>query len=108
MAKLYFPGNVPNMSSHHWSAGVALAHSVGHKGALAGAKAVSGAVLDCLQDPGLVAEAKRTFKEEIGGEAFQSLLPPHQRPPLDLNRELMARFRPLMAAHYLHEDARFE
>ncbi len=108
MAKLYFPANVPGASAHHWGAGVALAHSIGHKGAEAGATALAFAALECLQRPELVAEAKRTFAQEVAGVEYRSLLPADQRPPLDLNRELMERFRPDMVAHYIGREPKFE
>ncbi|MBT7897818.1 MAG: amidohydrolase, partial [Rhodospirillales bacterium] len=31
-SKFYYPGNIPNISYHHWAAGVALATSIAHKG----------------------------------------------------------------------------
>jgi len=108
MAKFYFPSNVPNINSHHWGAGVVLAHSIAHKGAVAGAKAFAAAVTDCFAKPELVAEAKRTFKEEIAGVEYRPLLPPHQKPPVDLNRAMMEKYRPLMAKHYLKEKPVFK
>ena len=66
MARLWFPGNVPGITYHHWSAGSALATSIAHKGAVAGAKALAASVMDCFTDPGIVEEARRTFAEETG------------------------------------------
>src|SRR6266850_1464867 len=79
MAKFYFPSNVPNINSHHWGAGVVLAHSIAHKGAVAGAKAFAAAVMDCFAKPELVAEAKRTFKEELAGVEYKPMLPADQK-----------------------------
>ena len=102
-----FPSNVPGVSYHHWSAGVSLATSIAHKGAVAGAKAMAASVVDLFMDPTLVAKAKETFKEEIGVVGYKPLLPPDQKPPLDLNRDLMERFRPAMRAHYLKDKPVF-
>ena len=88
-------------------AGVALATSIAHKGALAGAKVLAASVLECLLRPAIVAEARRTFKEELGGTEYVPLLPHDQKPPVDLNRAMMEKYRPLMAAHYLKERPRF-
>ncbi len=107
MVKFYFPANVPNISYHHWAAGVALATSIAHKGAVAGAKVLAGAALDFLTDPALVEAAKRTFAEELGGVAYRPLLPVGQAPPKDLNRDKMEPFRPLMRDHYLDEKPEF-
>jgi aminobenzoyl-glutamate utilization protein B len=54
-----------------------------------------------------VAEAKRAFKEEISGTEYRPLLPSHQQPPVDLNRAMMEKYRPLMAKHYLKEKPVF-
>jgi aminobenzoyl-glutamate utilization protein B len=107
MVKLYYPANVPGLAAHHWAAGAALATSIAHKGAVAGAKAMAGAVIDCFASPDLVDEAKRRFREELGGKTYSPLLPPAQTPPLELNRETMDKFRPLMARHYLKETPQF-
>jgi aminobenzoyl-glutamate utilization protein B len=108
MAKLYFPGNAPGLSAHHWAAGVTLAHSIGHKGAAAGAEVLAGAIVDCLTQVELVTEAKRTFREEIGDVIYRPLIPPDQKPPLALNREAMERFRPLMETYYIREEPVFK
>jgi aminobenzoyl-glutamate utilization protein B len=108
MVKFYFPGSIPHINFHHWAAGVPLATSIAHKGALAGAKVMAACIVECLKDPAIVAEAKRTFKEEIAGVAYRPLLPAHQKPPVDLNRAMMDKYRPLMAKHYLKEKPVFK
>jgi aminobenzoyl-glutamate utilization protein B len=107
MARVWFPSNVPNLVYHHWTAGSALATSIAHKGGFAGAKAMAASVIDFLQDPALVARARQTFAEEIGGQAYQPLLPGSQKPPADLNKALMDRFRPLMEPHYIKTRPEF-
>ncbi|MEA2937781.1 MAG: aminobenzoyl-glutamate utilization protein [Alphaproteobacteria bacterium] len=107
MAKFYYPANVPNINSHHWGAGVVLATSIAHKGAVAGAKAFAAAVTECFTNPAVVAEAKRTFEEELGGVEYKSMLPADQKPPVELNRTIMDKFRPAMREHYLKETPEF-
>lgn len=107
MVKLYFPATVPNISFHHWVAGVPLATSIAHKGAVAGAKVMAASIVECFSNPAVVVEAKRSFKEELAGTEYRSLLPPGQKPPLTLNRATMDKFRPLMAQHYLKEKPKF-
>src|SRR5262249_6377151 len=107
MAKLYFPSNVPNITSHNWGAGVVLAHSIAHKGAVAGSKAFAAAVVECFANPAVVAEAARTFKDEIAGVEYKSMLPPPPKAPPDLNRAIMDKYRPAMAQHYLKETPEF-
>jgi aminobenzoyl-glutamate utilization protein B len=103
MAKFYYPSNVPNINFHHWAAGVALAHSIAHKGAVAGSKAFAAAVVECFSNPAVLADAKRTFKQELGDVEYKSMLPADQKPPVALNRAIMDKFRPEMKKHYLKE-----
>jgi aminobenzoyl-glutamate utilization protein B len=107
MVKFYFPANVPNLSAHHWAAGAALATSIAHKGAVAGAKVMAGAAIECFLNPAVVEEAKRTFRDELGSVEYRSLLPAEQEPPINLNRDIMEKFRPLMARRYLKNIPRF-
>jgi aminobenzoyl-glutamate utilization protein B len=107
MVKFYFPATVPNINFHHWAAGVPLATSIAHKGAVAGAKVMSAALIECFTNPGIVEEAKRTFKEELGGAQYASLLPRDQKPPVHLNETMMDKFRPLLQQHYLSERPSF-
>jgi aminobenzoyl-glutamate utilization protein B len=107
MVKYYYPSNIPNTNSHHWGAGVALATSIAHRGAVAGAKVMAASIVECLRNPAIVAEAKRSFTEELGGVAYRPLLPRDQKPPVELNRAMMEKYRPLMAPHYVREKPSF-
>ena len=107
MVKLYYPANIPGLAAHHWAAGAPLATSIAHKGAVAGTKVMASSVVECFANPALTEEAKRIFKEELGDEAYTSLLPEGQKPPVDLNRDTMEKFRPLMEKHYLKEAPEF-
>jgi len=107
MAKMVFPSNVPNISFHHWAAGAALATSIAHKGALAGAKVLACSLIECFLNPQAVVEARETFARETNGAAYRSLLPTDQTPPIHLNEQAMAKWRPSMMAHYLKERPRF-
>ena len=86
---------------------MALATSIAHKGGVAGAKAMAGAIVECLRDPALVAEAKRTFQEEIADTPYKPLLPLTQKPPLELNRAMQEKYRPLLAEHYVKGKPEF-
>jgi len=107
MVKFCFPASIPHVNFHHWAAGVPLATSIAHKGALAGAKVMAAAIVECLKSPAIVAEAKRTFKDEIGNVEYRPLLPSDQKPPIDLNRATMDKYRPLMEKHHLVEKPVF-
>jgi len=64
-------------------------------------------VVECFANPALVAEAARTFKDELAGVEYKSMLPAEQKPPLALNRAIMEEYRPAMAKHYLKELPEF-
>ncbi len=91
---LRFPGNVPGMTGHHWSSGMAMATPIAHKGSTAGAKAHAMTALDLLTNPGLVEAAKAYFAEQTKTTKWQSLIPVDAKPPITINREKMTRFRP--------------
>lgn len=107
MTRISFPSNIPNIGYHHWAAGVVLATSIAHKGAVAGTKALAASVVEFLQDPELVVEAKRTFASEIAGVEYEPIIPLHQDPPIERNAEAMARWRPAQRAHYLDRKPTF-
>lgn len=107
MGRLSYPGTVPDVTFHHWTGGVPLATSIAHKGAVAGAKALCGAIIDLLLDPALLRRAKETFDAQRGGVAYAPLLPPEQKPPIDLHRALMEQWRPHMREHYLTQMPAF-
>ncbi len=106
--RLTFPSNISGIPGHHWAAGVIPATSIAHKGAVAGAKVLAASVIDFLIDSGLVRKAKEKFQEEIAGVEFQSLLPADQEPPVDLNKDIMERYRPAMRKDYLKERPQFK
>jgi len=107
MAKVYFPANIPNINFHHWAAGVALATSIAHKGAAAGSKVLANSIIECMVNPDVVEEARRTFAKEIEGVRYTSMLPPDQKPPLALNADMMERYRDAMREHYVKEKPAF-
>jgi len=105
--RITFPSNIPGVPFHHWAAAVAEATSIAHKGEVVGAKVMAGAVVDLLTRPDLLAKAKETFRAEVGGSTYRSLLPADQRPPVDLNAGEMAKYREAMRPHYLNTEIHF-
>lgn len=107
MAHVFFPGNIPNIDFHHWTAGAALATSIAHKGGIAGATVLAGSVIDVLTSPSAIARIKETFRIESGSASYQPLLANDQMPPVDLHRDVMSKFRSSMEAHYQVERPTF-
>jgi aminobenzoyl-glutamate utilization protein B len=106
--RITFPANVPGVPFHHWAAAIAEATPIAHKGSVAGAKVMAGSVVDLLTDPELLARAKETFMQEVGGSTYRPLLPAEQQPPIDLNANEMTKYRELMRMHYSIVPIRFK
>ena len=100
-ATLNFPGQIPGGIGHHWSTVTAGYGSAAWKGLNAGAKVIAGTALDLLTDEKLLNEIKDEFTEYSKTHPYKSFLPDGAKPPLDLNRELMDKFRgEMMKAEY--------
>lgn len=102
---LHYPANVDGLPGHHWSSAMAMATPIAHKGSVAGAKAGAMTMLDLLLRPGLVDSARTYFREvQTRKVKYQPLIRPEDQPPIELNREILERYRPAMRPYYY--DAR--
>jgi aminobenzoyl-glutamate utilization protein B len=81
--------------------------SIAHKGAVVGAKVIAASVLDLLTSSELRTAAKKQFEEDTKETKYFSLLPPDAKPPIDLNKEIMDKYRPAMKKFYLNKRAEF-
>jgi aminobenzoyl-glutamate utilization protein B len=106
-AGLSFPASVPGISYHNWQAAVTPTSTIAHKGMVAAAKVLAGAMLDFLTKPDLVRQARVEFEKATTDLRYFAVLPPDAKPPLDLNKETMDRYRPEMAKYYLNTTVRF-
>jgi len=106
--RLRYPANIPGMTFHHWSAGIAEATPIAHKGANQGAKVIAMTAIDVLRDPALVEEAWR-YHREVQTKDYQwvSLIPEGTQPPIHLNAERMERYRPLIEPN-IYDPSRFD
>jgi aminobenzoyl-glutamate utilization protein B len=69
---------------------------------------IAASVLDLLTSPELRAAARKQFEEDTKETKYFSLLPPGAKPPLDLNKDIMDRYRPAMKKFYLNKRAEFK
>jgi aminobenzoyl-glutamate utilization protein B len=99
-ATIVFPGGVPGAIGHHWSAVTANYGSTARKGLLAGAKAMAASAIDLLTKPEQLVKIRTEFEEYNKDHPYKPFLPVDAEPPLDLNRTLMEKWRPLMEQHY--------
>jgi aminobenzoyl-glutamate utilization protein B len=98
---LRYPSNIPGLPGHNWSNGISMATPIAHKGAVAGAKVQALTLLDILLTPKVVADAWTYFNEEqTKVTKYKSFLGPNDGPPIWLNTEIMAKYRPAMSKFY--------
>jgi aminobenzoyl-glutamate utilization protein B len=96
-ATLNFPGEVPGAVGHHWSMVSCNFGSAAWKGLNAGAKVMAATALDLMTKPQVLSEIRKEFEEYSKKHPYKSFLPEGAKPPLDLNRELMEKYRDEMA-----------
>jgi aminobenzoyl-glutamate utilization protein B len=72
-----------------------------------GRQVMAASIIDWLTSPELRAAAKKQFEEDTKEIKYFSLLPPGAKPPVDLNHEMMDKYRPAMRKFYLNKKAEF-
>ncbi|HEY7407380.1 MAG TPA: amidohydrolase [Gemmatimonadaceae bacterium] len=98
---LRYPSNIPGLPGHHWSNAIAMATPIAHKGATAGAKAAAMTMLDLIANPALTDSAWAYFREvQTRNVKYAPLIRPTDKPPIEMNEAVMARFRPQMRRFY--------
>lgn len=95
-ATLNFPGQVPGAIGHHWSTVACGYGSAAWKGLNAGAKVMAATALDLLTKPKMLADIKSEFNAYSKDHPYKSFLPEGAKPPLNLNKELMDKYREAM------------
>jgi aminobenzoyl-glutamate utilization protein B len=95
--RLGYPGQIPGITFHHWSAGIAMATPIAHQGANYGARVIAMTAIDLVANPEKVEEAWQYHREvTTADQQWESLIPLDTEPAIFLNEEKMARFRPLL------------
>jgi aminobenzoyl-glutamate utilization protein B len=98
---LSFPSNFAGGPGHHWANAIGMATPIAHKGATAGAKAHAMTMLDFLTRPELVQQAWDYFRnEQTKNIQYRPIIRPEDRPAIELNANIMARYRPEMRKYY--------
>jgi aminobenzoyl-glutamate utilization protein B len=102
LATIRFPGGVPGAIGHHWSAVASNYGSTAWKGLNAGAKAIAASAIDLLTKPEELKKLRLEFENYSKEHPYKPFLPAGSVPPLDLNEELMKKWRPVMEEFYLY------
>ena len=98
---LRYPSNIPGLPGHHWANAISMATPIAHKGVTAGAKVEALTLLDMLVKPDLIAKAWDYYKNEQTKEIkYEPLISPNDKPAIQLNQQIMAKFRPEMKKVY--------
>jgi aminobenzoyl-glutamate utilization protein B len=98
---LRFPSNIPDLPGHNWANAISMATPIAHKGATAGAKVQAMTILDFLTKPELVAQAWDYFRNvQTKDVKYQPLMRPEDKPAIELNEGIMAKYRPEMRKYY--------
>jgi aminobenzoyl-glutamate utilization protein B len=104
---LRYPSNIPGLPGHNWANAVAMATPIAHQGVTAGAKVQALTMLDLLMKPALVEQAWDYFRNVQTKEIkYEPLLREQDKPAIELNREVMERFRPELKKFY-YDPTRF-
>ena len=105
--RMSYPSNVVGRTGHHWSSAMAMATPIARKGATAGAKVMAATMLDLLQNPTLVEDAWRYFREEqTAGETYTPFITADDPPATEKNAEIMAQYRERLSEFY-YDPSRF-
>ena len=98
---LNYPSNIPGTPGHNWANAIAMATPIAHKGVVAGAKVDAMTILDILLSPQIVSDAKDYFANvQTKDVKYKSFFAATDQPPIWLNREIMAKYRPEMVKFY--------
>jgi aminobenzoyl-glutamate utilization protein B len=103
-----FPASVPGIQYHNWQAAVTPTTTIAHKGMVAGAKVMAASLIDLLTSTELRQKARGEFEQQTEQIKYFAVLPQDAKPPLDLNKEMMERYRPEMRKYYLNKTAEFK
>jgi aminobenzoyl-glutamate utilization protein B len=105
---LSYPSNIPNLPGHNWADAIAMATPIAHKGATAGAKAQAMTLLDLLLRPVLVEQAWDYFRTvQTKDMKYEPLIRPQDKPAIELNADIMAKYRPEMKKYY-YDPAKYK
>jgi len=98
---LSFPSNIPGLPGHNWADSIAMATPIAHKGATAGAKAQALTLIDLFLKPELVERAWDYFRSvQTKTMKYRPLIRPEDTPAIELNRDIMGRYREQMRKFY--------
>ncbi len=82
-----------NCGWHNWAVTRCSGDTMGKKALDAAAGTLSMSALDIICDPKLLRSAKAEWEERMNGRTYQCLLEDEMTPPIDLNRDVMEKYK---------------
>lgn len=105
---LRFPSNIEGRTGHHWSSAMAMATPIAHKGATAGAKVVAATMIDLIEDPALVDDAWKYFREEqTANEVYVPFISDDDEPAIEKNLAIMSQYKARLREYY-YDPSRYD
>ena len=105
---LRYPSNVPGLPGHNWSSGMAMATPIAHKGVTAGAKVQAMTLVELVTKPEVITAAWDYFKNvQTRTQKYEPLIRPQDKPAIELNRDIMAKYREQMRPFY-YDPAKYK
>ena len=105
---LNYPSNIPGLPGHNWANAISMATPIAHKGVVAGAKVQAMTMLDILLTPKVVADAWDYFNNvQTKTVKYRPFIAATDKPPIWLNAEIMAKYRPEMRKYY-YDPAKYD
>jgi aminobenzoyl-glutamate utilization protein B len=86
----------PGVSWHNWLVNAAVGTGIGQKGMILAAQMLMTTGVDLLLDGRLIREAKAELQKRLRGRKYKPIFPPGTPVPLQINRETMEKYLPLM------------
>ncbi len=85
-----------------------MATPIAHKGAVAGARVLARTALQLFMEPDRVEQAWAYFNDIQTAETeYMPFIGPDDPPPIDLNKQIMDMYRPLLEQYY-YDETKFE
>jgi aminobenzoyl-glutamate utilization protein B len=98
---LSYPSNIPGLPGHNWADAMAMATPIAHKGVTAGAKVQAMTLVDLLLKPEVITASWEYFNNvQTKTQKYEPLIRTQDQPAIELNREIMAKYREQMRKYY--------
>ena len=98
-AMVWVSGAPAGIGWHNWQV-VACSRILGKKTMVVASKVLAASAVELFLQPQVIEEAKRELSQRLSGRAYQSLIPEEIAPPIQINRDTMERYRPIMEEYY--------